>query len=74
MSTTAVKGFTDEAKTKTETPRRERQIYNRMKYRLNKRRNLYLRAIASAKSAEKVKVNEARIAVLDFALAELEAV
>ena len=73
MSTTAVKGFTDEAK-KTETPRRERQIYNRMKYRLNKRRNLYLRAIASAKSAEKVKVNEARIAVLDFALAELEAV
>lgn len=56
------------------TPRRERQIYNRMKYRLTKRKNLYLRSIAAAKNPDKVKILQAKIAGLDYALTELDAV
>lgn len=76
MSTT---GFTDtdvkvrtKNKQKTEGPRRQRQIYNRVKYRLNKRRNLWLRSIAAAKSPEKIKILQAKIEAVDFALATLE--
>lgn len=75
MSDTAVKGFTEaDTNIRTDSARRNRQIYNRMKYRLNKRRNLWLRSIASAKDPKKIKVLEAKIEALDFALAELEQV
>lgn len=74
MSTTT-QGFTDEATNiRTDSSRRNRQVYNRMKYRLNKRRNLWLRSIANAKDPQKIRVLEAKIEAVDFALAELEQV
>ena len=71
--------FTDDAvktvrKQKTEGPRRERQVYNRTKYRLTKRRNLWLRSIASAKNPAKIAILQAKIEALDFALKTLEEV
>lgn len=75
MSTTA-KGFTAEPTTniRTDSPRRERKLYNRTKYRLNKRRNLWLRSIAAAKDPKKIKILEAKVEAIDFALKTLEEV
>ena len=56
------------------TPRRERQIENRMRYRLNKRRNLWLRSIAVAKDPRKIEVLKAKIEAIDFALSTLSEV
>lgn len=69
MSTTIPKPKTAEV---TLTPRQERKVYNRTKYRLNKRRNLWLRSIAAAKDPAKVKILQAKIEALDFALATLD--
>lgn len=70
MSTTIVKPKPDA--TVELTPRQERKIYNRTKYRLNKRRNLWIRSIAAAKNPDKVKLLQAKIEALDFALATLD--
>lgn len=71
---TTATGFTSvQGKTvRTEGPRRERQIYNRVKYRLTKRRNLWLRSIGAAKDAGKIKTLEAKIEAIDFALKTLD--
>lgn len=66
--TTTVKGFTDE------TPRRERQIKNRLKYRLAKRVSLYTRSISIAKDKKKIAVLQGKIDALTFALKTLDEV
>jgi hypothetical protein len=70
VSTTIVKPKADSAATLT--PRQERQVYNRTKYRLNKRRNLWLNSIARTKNPKKVEVLQLKIEVIDFALQTLE--
>lgn len=66
-------GFTDaDVTSRTDSARRNRQIYNRTKYRLNKRRNLWLRSIARAKSPDKITILKAKIEAIDFALSTLE--
>lgn len=70
MNTTIVKPKADSEATLT--PRQERQVYNRTKYRLNKRRNLWVNSIARAKDPKKVEVLELKIEVIDFALKTLE--
>lgn len=54
------------------TPRQERKVYNRTKYRLTKRRNLWVRSIAKAKDQEKIKILQAKVEAIDFALATLD--
>lgn len=71
MSNTIVKPKGIDKNT-TLTPRQERKVYNRTKYRLNKRRNLWVNSIARAKDPDKVKVLQLKIEVIDFALATLE--
>lgn len=61
-----------EQTTRHDGPKRERQVYNRTKYRLNKRRNLWLRSIAAAKNPQKVEILKAKVEAIDFALATLE--
>lgn len=66
-------------KPSTKTPvindnRRSNQIKNRLKYRLNKRRNLWVRSIAKAKDKHKIEILQAKIEAYDLALAELEGV
>lgn len=54
--------------------KRSRQITNKLRYRLNKRRNLWLRSIAKAKNPAKITVLQAKVEAIDFALATLEEV
>lgn len=63
-------GFTDTETTLS--PRQERKIYNRTKYRLTKRRSLWVRSLAAAKKADKQVILKAKIEAIDFALATLE--
>lgn len=56
----------------TLTNRQERQVYNRTKHRLNKRRNLWVSSIARAKDPKKVEVLRIKIEVIDFALKTLD--
>lgn len=71
MTTTATK-FESVTTTVKDTPRRNKQIYNRTKYRLNKRRNLWLRSIGAAKNQQKIDILTAKVEAIDFALATLE--
>jgi len=48
--------------------RRSNQIKNRAKYRLNKRRNLWVRSIAKAKDARKIEILQAKVEAFDLAL------
>lgn len=58
--------------TTTLTPRREKQIYNRTKYRLNKRRSLWVRSLAKAKDPAKQVILQAKIEAFDVALGILD--
>lgn len=55
-----------------DTARRNRQVYNRTKYRLTKRRNLWVRSLGVAKNQQKAIVLAAKIEAIDVALAILE--
>lgn len=65
-------GFTDEP-TLTEN-RRARQIKNRMKNRLTKRLNLYIRSISVTKDKTKLKVLQGKADAINYALILLDEV
>lgn len=65
---------TTEVKTniRTDSVRRDRQVYNRTKYRLTKRRNLWVRSLAAAKNPDKIAALTAKIEAMNLALEILE--
>lgn len=69
MSTQATVAHTN---IRTDSRRRDRQVYNRTKYRMTKRRNLWVRSLAAAKNPEKITVLTAKIEAMTLALEMLE--